>query len=81
MKCLRCDHEVTKILDSRQNKNFKVRRRHLCVGCGAKFTTVEVPVELDESGKLRKELTALRERISLILLSKSKSEDEGVMND
>lgn len=41
-RCPHCDHERSKILETRG-----ARRRHLCCGCGKKFTSVGDAVSVD----------------------------------
>lgn len=42
MRCPFCSHEDTQVKDSRPTEdNSAIRRRRLCVGCGARFTTFE----------------------------------------
>ncbi len=40
MKCPQCDHQDTRVIDSR-SVDAGVRRRRLCLGCGFRFTTYE----------------------------------------
>lgn len=42
MRCPFCSHEETQVKDSRPTEdNSAIRRRRLCSGCGARFTTFE----------------------------------------
>lgn len=42
MKCPQCQHEDTKVIDSRDTEQSKkVRRRRECVKCSYRFTTLE----------------------------------------
>ena len=42
MRCLFCGHDDTQVKDSRPTEdNSAIRRRRLCPGCGARFTTFE----------------------------------------
>ncbi|MGB2905496.1 MAG: transcriptional regulator NrdR [Candidatus Aminicenantaceae bacterium] len=42
MKCPYCDHEESKVIDSRESKNgFTIRRRRECLACTKRFTTYE----------------------------------------
>lgn len=42
MKCPFCGHEDTQVKDSRPTEdNSAIRRRRLCLNCGARFTTFE----------------------------------------
>ena len=54
MRCPFCSHEDTQVKDSRPTEdNSAIRRRRLCVGCGARFTTLE-RVQLRELTVLKK---------------------------
>lgn len=45
MICLKCFHDKTRIVNSRQNKKYPTTwRRHVCTRCGHFFTTYEKPV-------------------------------------
>ena len=42
MICPYCDHEESKVIDSRDSKNgFAIRRRRECLSCQRRFTTYE----------------------------------------
>jgi transcriptional repressor NrdR len=42
MKCIRCNHEDTKVIESREvSEGIATRRRRECVDCGNRFTTYE----------------------------------------
>lgn len=42
MKCPFCEHEETKVLDSRAaDENTSIRRRRECIACNRRFTTYE----------------------------------------
>lgn len=42
MRCPFCQNEETQVKDSRPSEdNSSIRRRRLCTGCGARFTTFE----------------------------------------
>lgn len=45
MKCLKC-RSKTQITNSRLVDNHVTRRRHQCLSCSMRFSTVEVPVSL-----------------------------------
>ena len=48
MKCLFCGSENLKVLDSRELENGrKTRRRKQCNNCGKRFSTIELPMELN----------------------------------
>lgn len=54
MRCPFCGNEDTQVKDSRPTEdNSAIRRRRLCVGCGARFTTFE-RVQLRELMVLKK---------------------------
>ena len=60
MKCSRCGHEDTKVLESRLSNEGKcVRRRRSCLACNYRFTTYE-----------------MEEEFSLQVLKKNNSYDE-----
>ncbi|NQT71930.1 MAG: transcriptional repressor NrdR [Chloroflexi bacterium] len=40
MRCPHCDHDDSKVIDSR-SVELGIRRRRECIGCGARFTTYE----------------------------------------
>lgn len=42
MECPYCKRQKTKVIDSRETADEKVRRRRKCLDCGKKFTTYEV---------------------------------------
>ena len=45
MFCPRCNHEDTKVLETRLGKgNHSIRRRRECAACGRRFTTAETSV-------------------------------------
>jgi len=42
MKCPHCDHEESKVLDSRTSKEMDtIRRRRECLKCAKRFSTIE----------------------------------------
>lgn len=41
MKCPYCNHENTRVIDSRPAENNAIRRRRVCDECGKRFTTYE----------------------------------------
>ncbi len=42
MRCTSCDHDDTKVIDSRAVENgAAIRRRRACIECGRRFTTFE----------------------------------------
>jgi transcriptional regulator NrdR family protein len=41
--CLRCKGE-TRVVDSRPTLTTDLRRRRVCLDCGYRFTTLEIPV-------------------------------------
>mgnify|MGYP006269753151 CR=1 FL=1 len=46
MKCVYCDHEKSKVIDTRDSSD-KIRRRRECKECGRRFTTYETAESLD----------------------------------
>ncbi|MEN6527568.1 MAG: hypothetical protein ABFD65_13885 [Candidatus Polarisedimenticolia bacterium] len=46
MKCVKCGHASTSVVDSRPDKAEAIRRRRRCDGCGARFNTWEVAVNV-----------------------------------
>ncbi len=46
MQCAYCDHDSTKVIDTRETSE-KVRRRRECKECGRRFTTYETAEKLD----------------------------------
>lgn len=47
MKCLYCDCQDTRVIDSRDTSDLgSIRRRRQCVACGKRFTTYERPESL-----------------------------------
>lgn len=48
MRCLNCNHEDTKVIDSRvAGEGIAIRRRRECVSCGFRFSTYEEMEILD----------------------------------
>jgi len=42
MRCLKCDSQEDKVIDSRSSKDgLSIRRRRECLGCGHRYTTYE----------------------------------------
>ncbi|MFB6145506.1 MAG: transcriptional regulator NrdR [Candidatus Nanohaloarchaea archaeon] len=52
MQCPYCDHDSTKVVDTREASE-KVRRRRECSSCGRRFTTYETAEKLDIKVKKR----------------------------
>jgi len=46
MKCVYCDHEKSKVIDTRDSSD-KIRRRRECKECGRRFTTYETAESFD----------------------------------
>ena len=44
MRCVDCNSHETMVLETRRLPDGKLRRRRGCKECGARFSTVEVPV-------------------------------------
>lgn len=48
MKCPYCNHDETKVSDSRESKDqTSIKRRRECSNCGKRFTTLEKVLKLD----------------------------------
>ena len=48
MRCLNCNHEDTKVIDSRvAGEGIAIRRRRECISCGFRFSTYEEMEILD----------------------------------
>ena len=45
MRCVKCQSENTRIIDSRMGDGNSIRRRRWCLDCGNKFSTMEIPIE------------------------------------
>ncbi|MEZ6062041.1 MAG: transcriptional regulator NrdR [Planctomycetaceae bacterium] len=41
MRCPYCQHDETKVIDSRNSQDFSIRRRRECLKCERRFTTYE----------------------------------------
>ena len=41
MRCPFCQHDETKVIDSRTSQDLSIRRRRQCLGCERRFTTYE----------------------------------------
>jgi len=41
MMCPYCNHDETKVIDSRAHQQFTIRRRRACLSCDRRFTTLE----------------------------------------
>ncbi len=41
MRCPYCQHDETKVIDSRTSQDFSIRRRRECLKCERRFTTYE----------------------------------------
>ena len=41
MRCPFCQHDETKVIDSRTSQDFSIRRRRQCLNCERRFTTYE----------------------------------------
>lgn len=48
MNCTHCGHEETRVIDSRPVSSglSMIRRRRQCCGCGERFTTYELPMQM-----------------------------------
>ena len=71
MRCPHCESYQVNIIDSRDIKDGRRRRRYKCYDCGKRFTTYEYSTEMVDVDAIRKEtrdntfneiLTLIRER-------------------
>jgi len=62
MYCPKCG-DLSKVVDSRLNGPGRVRRRRQCLGCGQRFSTLEMPfqeqAEIIDVPKLQEALNTL----------------------
>lgn len=74
-RCTQCGNGRTDVKDSRPTEEGNVRRRRSCQHCKAKFTTIEVPLELYRSptslAKRAHRAAGLAEQIATILRSEA----------
>lgn len=42
MRCVKCQSENTRIIDSRMGDGNSIRRRRWCEDCGKRFSTIEI---------------------------------------
>ncbi len=54
MKCPYCTHAASKVVDSRDTSDFRIRRRRECLKCEKRFTTYE-DVQLEEITIIKKD--------------------------
>lgn len=54
MKCPFCSDPASKVVDSRDTSDFRIRRRRECLKCEKRFTTFE-DVELEEISVIKKD--------------------------
>lgn len=67
MNCVKCG-SACRILNSRLRSDNTVRRRHRCLHCGSRFTTLEKTAEQEEVDKgWREQLAAFRKAIEAAL--------------
>lgn len=45
MRCVKCQSENVRIIDSRMGDGNSIRRRRFCENCGNKFTTIEIQMD------------------------------------
>lgn len=60
MNCPKCGYGCSKVIDSRPIENGK-RRRHVCSGCGFRYTGIEI---LDEQYKKMNKLYSFAIKIT-----------------
>ncbi|MFB6215438.1 MAG: ATP cone domain-containing protein, partial [Candidatus Aenigmatarchaeota archaeon] len=81
MQCPYCDHDSTKVVDTREASE-KVRRRRECLECERRFTTYETAQKLDITVKKRNGETQefdenkIREGVSKAIKKTSIDEEE-----
>lgn len=81
MQCPYCDHNSTKVVDTRESSE-KVRRRRECLECERRFTTYETAERLDikvkkKGGKVEEfDENKIREGVSKAIKKTSIDEDE-----
>jgi transcriptional regulator NrdR family protein len=61
MNCPKCGYGHSNVIDSRPIENGK-RRRHVCSGCGFRYTGIEIPVA--EYKKMKKLYTEAQKIIN-----------------
>ncbi len=54
MRCPFCAHAQSKVVDSRDTSDFRIRRRRECLKCAKRFTTFE-DVQLEEITVIKKD--------------------------
>ena len=45
MRCVKCQSENVRIIDSRMSDGNSIRRRRWCEDCGERFSTIEIRVD------------------------------------
>ena len=83
MYCPKCEQECqvqikTKVIDSRLQSNFIVRRRRYCPNCKSRFTTWESPISMDSRETLlriwKKRIAKIKEQAQEIVDGVNKNE-------
>ena len=79
MLCTKCNTELLKCIDSRSS-GARTRRRHLCIKCGHRFSTLEISVddftELKRKEALLDDALAYSDKIKEKLKGNTKNENE-----
>ncbi|MDR2577121.1 MAG: transcriptional regulator NrdR [Puniceicoccales bacterium] len=53
MHCPQCQHDDTRVLDTRSQEAQAIKRRRQCAACGFRFSTLEKPIREDVSVEKR----------------------------
>ncbi len=81
MPCPSCEHQFSGVTDSRGTSGGWQRRRRVCLSCGHRWTTMEVPTELvTVFPKMIERMRAMRDELTAILgdAEETKSTLEGI---
>lgn len=61
MDCVKCGSSQVKVIETRARGRRRIYRRRVCLTCGARWTTVELPV-----GDLRRAVQTARQGLDQI---------------
>ena len=53
MRCVKCQSENVRIIDSRLSDGNTIKRRRWCEDCGNKFTTIEIQMDTYNALKIK----------------------------
>ena len=86
MKCPKCEHQNSKVIDSRGiQKSSSIRRRRSCLKCGFRFTTYEYtlkyPVMIIKKNGDREEYDRLKIEKSFHIACNKRPISEGVIQE